>query len=160
MWGLFIAGGVIYTLQNIQENTQRYLDMKTRTEVVAERNTNKAFPITTICLNSMHSKGMKVAQPLKLSQNDSPFAGKCCPSFCWAYIYLLRRIVRQWSVFSTFCIVLWKTNRSSHYWTLSKSIYSPVPRLKTKTWQDYSTVMTCSMSGKVFEVFMYLKSTL
>ena len=57
MWGLFIAGGVIYTLQNIQENTQRYLDMKTRTEVVAERKTNKAFPITTICLNSMHSKG-------------------------------------------------------------------------------------------------------
>jgi ribosomal protein L22 len=57
MWGMFIAGGVIYTLQNIQENTERYLDMKTRTEVVAERNTNKAFPITTICLNSMHSQG-------------------------------------------------------------------------------------------------------
>ena len=41
MWGMFIAGGVIYTLQNIQENTQRYLQMKTRTEVVAERNANK-----------------------------------------------------------------------------------------------------------------------
>ena len=58
MWGMFIAGGVIYTLQNIQENTQRYLQMKTRTEVVAERNANKAFPIVTICLNSMHSRGM------------------------------------------------------------------------------------------------------
>ena len=57
MWGMFIAGGVIYTLQNIQENTQRYLQMKTRTEVVAERNANKAFPIVTICLNSMHSRG-------------------------------------------------------------------------------------------------------
>lgn len=59
MWGMFIAGGVIYTLQNIQENTQRYLQMKTRTEVVAERNANKAFPIVTICLNSMHSRGIK-----------------------------------------------------------------------------------------------------
>ena len=59
MWGMFIAGGVIYTLQNIQENTQRYLQMKTRTEVVAERNANKAFPIVTICLNSMHSRGKK-----------------------------------------------------------------------------------------------------
>lgn len=58
MWGMFIAGGVIYTLQNIQENTQRYLQMKTRTEVVAERNANKAFPIVTICLNSMHSRGI------------------------------------------------------------------------------------------------------
>ena len=41
MWGMFIAGGVMYTLQNIQENTLRYLEMKTRTEVIAERNKNK-----------------------------------------------------------------------------------------------------------------------
>ena len=40
---MFIAGGVLYTLQNIQENTQRYLEMKTRTEVIAERNKNKGF---------------------------------------------------------------------------------------------------------------------
>ena len=32
MWTLFFAAGVIYTLQNIQENTERYLAMKTRSE--------------------------------------------------------------------------------------------------------------------------------
>ena len=56
MWAGFIALGVLYTLQNIQENTQRYMETKTRSELFAERNVHKAFPITTICLNSMHSK--------------------------------------------------------------------------------------------------------
>ena len=56
MWTIFFAVGVLYTLQNVQENTERYMAMKTRSELFAERNVHKAFPITTICLNSMHSK--------------------------------------------------------------------------------------------------------
>ena len=50
MWGMFIAGGVMYTLQNIQENTLRYLEMKTRTEVIAERNKNKGKRIKPLQL--------------------------------------------------------------------------------------------------------------
>ena len=95
MWGMFIAGGVIYTLQNIQENTQRYLQMKTRTEVVAERNANKAFPIVTICLNSMHSRGInwhhfqEVYDIYFLELIFSSIIGKCGWGICKTYIDIL-----------------------------------------------------------------------
>ena len=102
MWGMFIAGGVIYTLQNIQENTQRYLQMKTRTEVVAERNANKAFPIVTICLNSMHSRGCKLASFSRkcmilyfLKLIFSSIIGKCWWGICKTYIDILCWIVWQ-----------------------------------------------------------------
>ena len=97
MWTVFIALGVLYTLQNIQENTERYMEMKTRSELFAERNVHKAFPITTICLNSMHSK--RESKVIQAHLFVKPFilirknAKKCGSNIYPTYIVLLCRIV-------------------------------------------------------------------